>query len=632
MLPVPRILPLVLTAIASAATATPNNNDDAVFRWSSTGGGWRAMFACIGFSNVFRQAGLFSEDAPSLFSGIATTSGASWFNTQLFYSPSFYQQTVLAENPQQLHDFTIRWMQAYHALTQDIMPITNHVEEVVNMTSLRPNDTSTNTDTRPKDDILTFLWDFYDLVQFFGGIGATLFSNCWRLEQIRLNPMSTAARMILVDCRYPKSGPTPPAQAQEDEGNDYFGLRKFLERIFETHQDMAVYLGPQEQDQLRYSVPLSAGYVVNETFAGFLYNTFDSPSSTELQTHVAALSPDFHFDQWVDFHLFGSNDNATVLIPSFPTGDTTTDILDPPFGGNPEGATLIQLSAVSSAFGGPTSPEVPSSFAQLLSRPRAEILESKGFLAQRAFDEAVRKLYESESLDEMSICSQWPTRPCGAKDGRFIDGGLADNPAVVINVGQYHQQQDANLTKTLKLVLTNTNDHLKLSLNSILQYFSTTFNQEVAPGEHVWPPGFFGPIRSTQFMEHFLDEATLLKMLDPIGDNPSSNTSTAVLRGTTIDNPAFGIRAGQVIEILLINLNADITTYIAGPNLIQATTVPMAEMTRDLAASQELVRRVQNFFGLVSSSNDGTSSATTPVPSVNEGASIGVNRKSFQGK
>ena len=45
---------------------------DTVFRWSSTGGGWRSMIACAGFANVFHRAGLLTEDA-SLFSAIVST-------------------------------------------------------------------------------------------------------------------------------------------------------------------------------------------------------------------------------------------------------------------------------------------------------------------------------------------------------------------------------------------------------------------------------------------------------------------------------------------------------------------------------------------------------------------------------
>ena len=55
------LLLLSKTETTLSQTTTTNNKDDAVFLWSSTGGGWRAMFACIGYANLFRQAGLFDS-------------------------------------------------------------------------------------------------------------------------------------------------------------------------------------------------------------------------------------------------------------------------------------------------------------------------------------------------------------------------------------------------------------------------------------------------------------------------------------------------------------------------------------------------------------------------------------------
>ena len=65
---------------------------------------------------------------------------------------------------------------------------------------------------------------------------------------------------------------------------------------------------------------------------------------------------------------------------------------------------------------------------------------------------------------------------------------------------------------------------------------------------------------------------------------------------TTIDNPAFGINEGQSIEILLLNLNTPITTFIVGASIINKTMEPLAEMTQHIAANQELLKRVKKFF------------------------------------
>lgn len=51
----------------------------------------------------------------------ATVSGGSWFSTQLFYSQAFYTQTVLAESPQDLEEFVLRWMATYYNISTDIV-------------------------------------------------------------------------------------------------------------------------------------------------------------------------------------------------------------------------------------------------------------------------------------------------------------------------------------------------------------------------------------------------------------------------------------------------------------------------------------------------------------------------------
>lgn len=53
---------LVLPILAAAA----EKSDDGIWLWSSTGGGWRAMFACVGYVNLFRQAGLLTAESSLL--------------------------------------------------------------------------------------------------------------------------------------------------------------------------------------------------------------------------------------------------------------------------------------------------------------------------------------------------------------------------------------------------------------------------------------------------------------------------------------------------------------------------------------------------------------------------------------
>jgi len=52
------------------------------------------------------------------------------------------------------------------------------------------------------------------------------------------------------------------------------------------------------------------------------------------------------------------------------------------------------------------------------------------------------------------------------------------------------------------------------------------------------------------------------------------------------------------VDVFLINLNQDITTYIVTPTVIKYFTEPLAEMAQHIADNQELKRRLQEFFYL----------------------------------
>jgi hypothetical protein len=208
------------------------------------------------------------------------------------------------------------------------------------------------------------------------------------------------------------------------------------------------------------------------------------------------------------------------------------------------------------------------------------------------FNKAVQTVYTNSTYDNFGVCSQWPNLPCGDADGFLIDGWFVDNPAFVINVA--HQQLKMRRNETIKVIITNTNQVWNTTFNYVqfLQYFSAYFNQGVAPGGFLWAPGYWAPIRSPQIFEEPLDNATLDALLEPI---PDSNMTTVRLSGTTVDNPSFGVSAGQSVKILLLNLNENITTFVIGQQQVNEFTQPLADMTRNIASNQELVRRVREF-------------------------------------
>ncbi|KAL7542169.1 hypothetical protein ACHAWF_012202 [Thalassiosira exigua] len=214
------------------------------------------------------------------------------------------------------------------------------------------------------------------------------------------------------------------------------------------------------------------------------------------------------------------------------------------------------------------------------------------------YNDFVSKVYGNSSFDNFAVCSQWPN-PCGERDAFLVDGWFIDNPALVSNVAHY-QKRRGNATalsgSALKVIVTNCNEEWNTTFNraQILNYFSTYFNQGVQPGDFLWAPGYWAPYRSPQIFSDYLDEAGLDALLEPI---PESNITTAILRGVTLDNPSFGVAGGLSVEMLLINLNEDITTYVIGKSVIENFTEPLARMTSHIATNEVLIQRIGEFVG-----------------------------------
>ncbi len=114
----------------------------------------------------------------------------------------------------------------------------------------------------------------------------------------------------------------------------------------------------------------------------------------------------------------------------------------------------------------------------------------------------------------------------------------------------------------------------------------------------------FVPYQSPQIFSGVLDASTYNDLIQSID---GSNMTTALLKGTTVDNPVYGTRAGQPVKILIVNINEPITTYIATPALAAHFTAPLADMATNIANSGELSRRIKAFVEPLSSDDNGDS-------------------------
>lgn len=122
----------------------------------------------------------------------------------------------------------------------------------------------------------------------------------------------------------------------------------------------------------------------------------------------------------------------------------------------------------------------------------------------------------------------------------FGDGAFTDGPSAAGAISRYQQKHGSD--GEIKLIISNTNN-VADNLNNILGYFSTTWNQDVAPGDFIWPMGVgkgpqSNPQQSKQIFQEYMDEDSLNAKLEGINDG--TNITMATISATTMNNGAYG--------------------------------------------------------------------------------------------
>ena len=539
----------------------------------------------MGFANLFGKVGLLPtspQEHRSLFSGISTTSGASWFSTQLFYSPQFYDGVVNAANSTELYDFVVLWMEAYHDVSVKFL------QEQRDKISPEEVERSCNFTALGGGEWIDVLNDLCGTLLYFEGDWAKLVDIMLKATSAAYGDADLASTKVRSYNRVPELSDTdliiqsafvPNSRIRSSDPNE--------------ESDTAVYFGPDfiSDDDFLYTVPLSAAYVIDDSSSYFAFSAHEG--FYPFDAFIGSTPKEHSFSDWDAFYLYPGT-NGTHYIESgnvFESNNTDKYELEEPFVGAP---SVTQIAAISSAAAGAFSPLVHSVFTQGLSKQRHDIItDDDGTSGLRAFERTVKQLYSNSLFDNFAVCSSWPV-PCGLKDGHFIDGAFVDNPSLAMNLGQFYSS-DGWWRKTIKVVLTNTNQNADTKYTSILQYFDSPLNEGVPPGRFNWPPKVFAPHQSTQIFQEYMDRTILEGCITQI---EGSSMSTAILKGTTVTNPDFDIVGGQKVEVFLINLNQDITTYIVTPTVIKYFTEPLAGMAQHIADNQELKRRLQDFFHL----------------------------------
>ena len=550
---------LVLVSVCLSPVAT--GMEDSTLIWASHGAGFRAEPILMGTANLFRQAGLINATS-SRFASIATASSASWFSSQLFYSPKFFERVVLAEDPHDLYDFSIEWISAYGKVYQIF------------------------------GDLRRRGWD--------SGIIDLFAKREFSLYMLIENTLEIASREY-GDPGFTTRPATPENRVSALRNTDLL-IAMSLHVTTRTknglgwRQDSITYLGPSNSDHV-FTTPMAYQYAVkkNSTF----YMTGVEGTSLPLRTCVTPNAPRFFFlKDWGDFNLFPQNrKEGSLLLPmSIIPECVESGNLSEPFGGNVPSASQIAL--VGAAVGAEYSPLAPSSFSQAVSVDRDEIESSdSNFIVKRTQElllsaraNVVWNLADRQV--DVGICLQTPNE-CGIHDGFASHTGINDAAALGLSVGQHHSIDKGDKDKVLKIIMSIHADNN----NGFLAYFSTSFNQGVAPGGYLWPPhpgkeAHSNPWRSVQIFREYLDQERFDALRVPV-----TNTilSTIRLNATTIDNPTMHVQSGQKVQILVIIINKgdnSLPVMAFGP----INKVTFGEVARDIATSRELLKRIKDFI------------------------------------
>jgi hypothetical protein len=526
------------------------------------------MVADMGYANVLNQADVLDH-----LTAMSTTSGGSWFSTQLFTSSEFFQSSIHS-NPTQLASFVTHWMESYVSMqsaipAQQLCQITDWFEAIFG----------------PKlgDVNMTQICDIY---VYFQGDWASFIRAMLRATSEGYGDIGFADRSANAQNFVPQLSKVDLL------------IQMSLAPNSKVRNTSAIsYLSPGGKSDDVISVPLGALYAVSsDGSTSFHLASTGSQEGHTLSAILGSAPEKFVLKDYDGFYLY-PNTNGSIVV-------TVADVVNPgsdfqvPFGGAP---TVTQIAAASSASDGGYAGTVPSVLAQTLSIMQAKLQGSNSvvnFAVDEIVDRIGQELYSNPLFQNLAVCSAWPNT-CTESDGRLLDGSYSDGPSVAMNIGRYQSSDNRSKFNTIKMIVA---DHKTTEENNVhlLSYFSTTFNKGVNPGDFIWLPSTTSdpaqntPVQSPQIFQEYIDESTFESSFHPIN---GINVTYAILNATTIDNPAFGVVSGQPVELLVLHTNSDIPTALLGADLTTAYIEPLATMAESIASSMELVHVIKSFVG-----------------------------------
>jgi hypothetical protein len=567
-----RLLFSTLIAAAVAGHVHGLDEDTEVLRWSSAGGSFRNLVANMGYANVFAKGGLFGqEESSSKFTALSGQSGGSWFAAFFFYSIDFYRNTTQS-SPEDLATFVRRAMGSYREYSATYYQDDPLCHQIAKWTL----------------DADAFVAGCGILVALDGswadlneGVTAAIAAEFGinDIEQTAMNRENRVAPLATTDM-YLQMTMLPSSRVHHS-----------------IKSETISHLGLKGANSV-YSVPIDVQWSVTDDYAAFVSNTPNGTAfPSEMVTYEDVVPPlVFPFTEAKTYEVYPPGKTRSVFA-NVPKTATLSGPVRVPFGGLTP--TISQITAASTSVPGFYASSVPSTMAQVVSTllPTGSI-PGIGGISLAAVQAMLTPTYQTKVLDDLAVCSQWPMAKCDVQDVRLADGYAADAPTAALNIGQYQTMQNGDLSKTIKLILTppniNPNPRSKEVPLYLLSYFETSFNQDVEPGDFLWPSeGLIVPLRSPQIFADYLDAEGYNSMLNRVND--TSELRTARIETVTIDNPTYLVKGGQKVDILILQLASRIPLGIVGVKSIDQWTEPLAYLMEEISGSQNLLAIVQDF-------------------------------------
>ena len=379
--------------------------------------------------------------------------------------------------------------------------------------------------------------------------------------------------------------------------------------------NQTTYYGPDQEDDI-YVLPISMSFAVSDSSTGWVTGFLTERTIGQVHASPARFDPSFYEP------IFGSYpppDNANVTTKLRDSEPVETFDWQEPWNGQPTVSQVVGASTALLVGLTGISPQLTTTFRSLLkynimNDPNLAGDERQSLL--QILERETNTVFETGVNDGLFVCSVWPEE-CGVNDSVLLDGLFAELSSLAHNIGEYQK----NLSSTdndgvvIKIIFT---DNIEPSQEpvSLLSLFNTTFNQGIAPGDSIWLPADLGfgafqpPLRSPQIFAEYLDEKMLQNQLTQLGSG-SSLTAT-VLTATTVDNPAFKVRAGTRVEMFYTQTKSALPTGLFGKTLTAILKSQYAQLAADISANALLKERLGVF--LKEDPGLGTLSSAATVP------------------